>query len=67
MARVSLHFEDAEDGKIDFRADYIGHYDPTSSAHKLANQVIKFLDDQAASKEQERSGMVIDEPGRILR
>lgn len=66
MARVSLHFEDAEDGKIDFRADYIHHYDPTSSAHKLANQVIKFLDDLAATKEREASGMTIDEPKRML-
>mgnify|MGYP001598287313 FL=1 len=49
MARVSLHFEDVDD-KIAFRADYQGGLDPTSSAHKLANQVIKFLDAQAAEK-----------------
>ena len=67
MARVSLHFEDAEDGQIDFRADYINHYDPTSHAHRLANQVIKFLDEQEASKTRETSGIAIDEPERIRR
>mgnify|MGYP001574469919 CR=1 FL=1 len=50
MARVTLLFEDVDD-TIAFRADYQGGLDPTSPAHKLANQVIKFLDDQAAKKQ----------------
>ena len=50
MAKVALLFED-KDGEIFFRADYQGGLDPTSSAHKLANQVIKFLDAQAARKQ----------------
>ena len=50
MAKVSLLFEDV-DNTIAFRADYHGGLDTTSPAHKLSNQVIKFLDDQAAKKQ----------------
>ena len=49
MAHVHLHFED-KDGKIFFRADYEGNWQSDSPAHKLANQVIKFLDAQAIEK-----------------
>jgi hypothetical protein len=52
MAHVSLNFEDAADGQIDFKSLYTGGFDPNSHAHKLANQVIKFLDEQAKSKTQ---------------
>jgi hypothetical protein len=50
MPHVSLNFEDAPDGKIDFQAVYQPTFDAASPAHRLANQVIKFLDAQAASK-----------------
>ena len=52
MMRVSLHFEDDPElpGAIAFRADYAGGYAPQSNAHKLAGQVIKFLDDQASAR-----------------
>lgn len=53
MAHVKLIFEDQEDGGIAFRAVYAGGEDPHSNAHKLANQVIHFLDEQAAGKTQE--------------
>lgn len=48
--RVSLHFEDGDQGLVHFRADFINGKSPDSHAHKVAAQVVKFLDDQAESK-----------------
>lgn len=55
MAHVTLIFEDTEsgDGGIDFKANFTGGEQKTSNAHKLANQVIHWLDAQAANKSQE--------------
>lgn len=39
-----------EDGFVKLLADYQGGYDPVSPAHKVTNQIIKFLEDQAVSK-----------------
>ena len=50
MARVNLLFEDHPDGLVDFRADYLGGYDGTSACHKLAGQVIQFLEREATEK-----------------
>ena len=50
MARVTLFFEDAPDGLIDFRADHVHGYDHTSKAHQLAGQVIQFLEREATQK-----------------
>lgn len=49
MARAELFIEDA-DGSIHFRLRHEGGYRADSPAHKLANMVVKFLDEQASKK-----------------
>lgn len=50
MVRVTLLFEDHEDGLVDFRADYHGGFDCKAKSHNLANQVILFLEREASEK-----------------
>jgi len=61
MSRVSLHFEDI-DGEIAFRADYYGGYAAGSHAHKMAGQVIKFLEENAKTVTDRQSRTVEEEP-----
>jgi len=53
MAHVTLIFEDEDNGEIAFRANFTGGEDVHSNAHRLANQVIHFLDEQAIKKAKE--------------
>lgn len=48
--RAELYIEDTEDGSIAFRSNFLTGFSNTSPAHKLAVQVIKWLDEQAAQK-----------------
>ena len=51
--RSSFITDDPETTLIDFRADYKDGYNPLSEAHKIAGQVIKFLDAHCATKRNE--------------
>lgn len=55
MAHVTLVFEDEDNGQggIAFKANFTGGEDKHSNAHKLANQVIGWLDEQAMGKTEE--------------
>jgi hypothetical protein len=55
MAHVTLIFEDEDNGQggIAFKANFTGGEQKHSNAHKLANQVIHWLDEQASGKSQE--------------
>lgn len=50
MSYVSLNFEDDANGEIAFKATYGERFNPDSPAHRLANQVILFLDQHAERK-----------------
>ncbi len=52
MSHVSLNFEDAENGEIAFQACYTEGEDPYSNAHKMAGQVIKWLEQEAKTKRE---------------
>jgi len=50
MHQCSINLEDTDTGEIAMRVVHADGYQPNSPAHKLANQIIKWLDEQAASK-----------------
>ena len=50
MSRVSIHLEDVEHGTIAMRTDFHNGRHPDSQAHKLAVQILQWMDDQAESK-----------------
>lgn len=52
MSHCSINLEDAPDGLIDIRVVHTGGYDPHSNAHRLSLQIIKWLDEQAESKQE---------------
>lgn len=64
--RVNLLFEDGPQQTVIFRADFINGKRDDSNAHKVAAQVIKFLDDQAASKLETIEETVPMEPSLIV-
>jgi len=50
MNHCSINLEDTEDGLIAMKVHYAEGHNPRSPAHKLVTQIVKFLDEQAASK-----------------
>ena len=50
MNHCSINLEDADSGEIAIRVVHTDGFNPRSPAHKLATQIIKWLDDQAISK-----------------
>lgn len=50
MAHVSLNFEDDVTGEVAFRAVFTNGQDTRSGAHKLAVQVIKWLEEHAETR-----------------
>ena len=74
MAHVTLIFEDEDNGQggIAFKANFTGGEDKDSNAHKLANQVIGWLDEQAVRKTGEvvtprNPDVIAPRTGQILR
>lgn len=74
MAHVALIFEDEENGQggIAFKAKFTGGEDKGSNAHRLANQVIHWLDEQAMQKTEEvvtplNPDIIAPRTGQILR
>lgn len=69
MSRVVIVFEDTTTGEIEFKITHIDGWNPGSPAHKLANQVVKMLDEQAAScRDLEVAPPLIEvTPSQILR
>lgn len=52
MSHCSINLEDAPDGLINLRVVFTDGHQPNSHAHKMAGQIVKFLDEQAASKKE---------------
>lgn len=74
MAHVALIFEDDESGEggVAFKAKFAGGEDKHSNAHRLANQVIHWLDEQATKKTGEvvtplNPDIIAPRTGQILR
>lgn len=51
LQKGTFLFEDMPDGTVAFRADYHGGFDERSHVHKLMNQIIIWMDEQAESRE----------------
>lgn len=74
MAHVTLVFEDEDSGQggIAFKANFTGGEQKDSNAHRLANQVIGWLDEQAIEKDDEEitplnPDIIAPRTGQILR
>lgn len=69
MAYVSINFEDTPEGEIHVRVVHHHGYREDSSAHKLSQQVLKFLDEQAEKKTilDVPETIIEPEPKRIIR
>ena len=52
MAHCSINLEDAEDGGIAMQVVHTGGFTKNSPAHQLSIQIIKWLDEQAATKQE---------------
>lgn len=50
MNHCSINLEDTENGEIAMRIQHAEGFNPRSPAHKLAIQIVKWLDEQATSK-----------------
>lgn len=46
----SINLEDAEKGEVAMRIVHTNGFEPNSNAHKLSIQIVKWLDEQAASR-----------------
>jgi hypothetical protein len=51
LQKGTLLFEDMQDGTICFRADYHDGFSERSHSHQLMNQIIMWMDEQAATRE----------------
>jgi len=52
MPHCSINLEDAEDGQINMQVVHTGGFTKDSAAHKLSIQIIKWLDEQADTKQE---------------
>jgi hypothetical protein len=50
MNHCSINLEDTETGEIAMKVQHAEGFNPRSPAHKLAIQIVKWLDEQATSK-----------------
>lgn len=50
MNHCSINLEDTENGEIALKVHHAEGFNPRSPAHKLAIQIVKWLDNQATSK-----------------
>ena len=50
MNHCSINLEDTDNGEIAMKVHHAEGFNPRSPAHKLAIQIVKWLDEQATSK-----------------
>jgi hypothetical protein len=50
MSHVSINLEDSLNGEVALQVVHTDGFDATSNAHKLSMQIVKWLDDQAATR-----------------
>lgn len=46
----SINLEDAENGEVAMQVVHTNGFEPHSNAHKLSMQIVKWLDEQAATR-----------------
>ena len=51
MSRAVIALADGPDGKVELKVTHVDGYTPTSNAHRLSTQIVKFLDEQCTAKE----------------